>query len=65
MLDGLILSVHSDETPQEDQDTFDKYMSQHAQVQGIFLASMSCELQSQHEDMEPQDIIIHLRELYG
>ena len=26
---------------------------------------MSFELQSQHEDMEPQDIIMHLREPYG
>ena len=40
-------------------------MSQQAQVQGILLTSMSCELQSRHEDMEPQDIIMHLRELYG
>ena len=40
-------------------------MSQQAQVQGILLASMSSELQSQHKDMEPQDIIMHLRELYS
>ena len=26
---------------------------------------MSYELQSQHEDMEPRDIIMHLKELYG
>ena len=26
---------------------------------------MSSELQRQHEDMKPQDIIMHLRELYG
>ena len=40
-------------------------MSQQAQVQGILLASMSSELQSQHKDMNPKDIIMHLRELYG
>ena len=40
-------------------------MSQEAQVQGVLLASMSSELQCQHEDMKPKDIIMHLRELYG
>ena len=65
ILDGTIPSVPLDEAPQEEQDAFDKYMSQQAQVQGILLAFMSCELQSQHKDMEPQDIIMHLRELYG
>ena len=53
------------QTPQKERDAFNIYMSQRARVQGILLASMSCELQSQHEDMEPQDIIMHLRELYG
>ena len=46
ILDGLILSVPSDESPQEERDAFDKYMSQQAQIQGILLASMSFELQS-------------------
>ena len=65
ILDDSIPSVPSDEAPQEERDAFDKYMSQQAQVQGILLAFMSCELQSQHKDMESQDIIMHLRELYG
>ena len=65
ILDGPIPSVPSDNASQKERDAFNKYMSQRAQVQGILLASMSCELQSQHEDMEPQDIIMHLRELYG
>ena len=65
ILDGPIPNLPSDEAPQKEHDAFDKYMSQQAQVQGILLASMSSELQSQHEDMEPQDIIMHLRELYG
>ena len=65
ILDGPIPSVPSDEAPQEERDACDKYMRQQAQVQGILLASMSCELQSQHKDMESQDIIMHLRELYG
>ena len=65
ILDGPIPSVPSDEAPQEEQDAFKKYMRQQAQVQGILLAFMSSKLQSQHEDMEPQDIIMHLRELYG
>ena len=29
------------------------------------LASMSNELQRQHEDMEPQSILLNLKELYG
>ena len=53
ILDGPIPSVPSDEAPQEERDAFNKYMSQQPQVQGILLASMSSELQSQHEDMEP------------
>ena len=53
ILDGPILSVPSDEAPQEERDAFDKYISRQAQVQGILFASMSSKLQSQHEDMEP------------
>ena len=56
--DGPIPSVPSEIAPQEERDAFDKDMRQQAQVQGILLASMSSELQSQHEDMEPQDIIM-------
>ena len=44
ILDGPIPSVLSNKAPQEERDAFDKYMSQQAQVQGILLASMSCEL---------------------
>ena len=51
--------------PQEQIDDFNKYMSQEAQVQGILLASMSSQLQSQHKGMNPKDIFMHLRELYG
>ena len=53
ILDGLVPSVPSDKAPQKERDAFDKDISQQAQVQGILLASMSCELQSQHEDVEP------------
>ena len=40
-------------------------MGQKTQVQGILLAFMSYKLQSQHKDIEPKDIIMYLRELYG
>ena len=65
ILDGPIPNTPSDNAPQEEHNAFNKYMSQQAQVQGILLASISSELQSQHEDMNPKDIIMHLRELYG
>ena len=53
ILDGLIPNTPSDNAPQEEHNAFNKYMSQQAQVQGILLASMSSELQSQYEDMKP------------
>ena len=65
VLDDPIPNAPSINAPQEQHDTFNKYMSQQAQVQGILLASMSSELQCQHEDMKSKDIIMHLRELYG
>ena len=65
ILHGPIPSVPLDQAIQEVHDAFDKYMCVRAMKQGILLASMSSKLQSQHEDMEPQDIIMHLRELYG
>ena len=44
ILDCPIPRVPLDQAPQEEQDAFDKYMSQQAQIQGILLASMSSKL---------------------
>ena len=65
VLDGPIPNTPSANAPQEEHNAFNKFMSQQAQIQNILLATMSSELQSQHEDMNPKDIIMHLRELYG
>ena len=65
VLDDPIPKAPSIDAPRELHNAYNKYMSQQAQVQGILLASMGSESQCQYEDMNPKDIIMHLRELYG
>ena len=51
VLDDPIPNEPPINAPQEQLDSFNKYMSQEAQVQGVLLASMSSELQCQDENM--------------
>ena len=45
--------------------TFKKWQDDASVVQCIMLASMSNELQRQHEKMDAHSILLHLQELYG
>ncbi|XP_045795669.1 uncharacterized protein LOC123890163 [Trifolium pratense] len=45
--------------------TYEKYLEQSLTAKCIILASMSSNLQRQHEDMNPPEIIEHLKKMYG
>jgi len=45
--------------------TYQKYMEQTLSAKCIILASSYLELQRQHEDMDPHEIINHLKKMYG
>ena len=44
---------------------YEKYLEDCLNAKCIILASMSLELQRQHEDMDPPAIIEHLKKMYG
>ncbi|CAL0304846.1 unnamed protein product [Lupinus luteus] len=44
---------------------YKKYLEDFMSTKCLILASMSSELQRQHEDMDPTDIIAHLKKMYG
>nr|KYP48511.1 Retrovirus-related Pol polyprotein from transposon TNT 1-94 [Cajanus cajan] len=44
---------------------YKKYLEDYMSTKCLLLASMSSELQRQHEDMDPVDIINHLKKMYG
>ncbi|XP_019455150.1 PREDICTED: uncharacterized protein LOC109356281 [Lupinus angustifolius] len=45
--------------------SYKKYLEDLMSTKCLMLASMSSELQRQHEDMDPTDIIAHLKKMYG
>lgn len=45
--------------------TYEKYLGDCLTTKCIILASMSSELQMQHQDMDPFAIIEHLKKMYG
>ncbi|XP_019442227.1 PREDICTED: uncharacterized protein LOC109346942 [Lupinus angustifolius] len=45
--------------------SYKKYLHDLMSTKCLMLASMSSELQRQHEDMDPTDIIAHLKKMYG
>ncbi|KAH1213618.1 hypothetical protein GmHk_14G041545 [Glycine max] len=44
---------------------FQKYLDECLTAKCIILASMSSELQRQHQDMDPYEIVEHLKKMYG
>ncbi|XP_074321503.1 uncharacterized protein LOC141658407 [Silene latifolia] len=46
-------------------DTYAKYLEQSTTAKCIILASMTADLQRQHNDMNPPQIIEHLKKMYG
>ncbi|XP_019435204.1 PREDICTED: uncharacterized protein LOC109341708 [Lupinus angustifolius] len=44
---------------------YKKYLEDLMSTKCLILSSMSSELQRQHEDMDPTDIIAHLKKMYG
>ncbi|XP_028236713.1 uncharacterized protein LOC114416029 [Glycine soja] len=44
---------------------FQKYLDECLTAKCIILASMSSELQRQHQDMDPYEIVAHLKKMYG
>jgi hypothetical protein len=54
-----------DPTDNEATKTYEKYLEQSLIAKCIILAFMSSNLQRQHEDMNPAEIIEHLKKMYG
>ena len=52
------------DAPDNNQSAYQKHIADSEMASCIMLASMSIELQMQHETMEAYDIIIHLKELF-
>ena len=55
----------ADDTTEEEIAAYDKWQDDSIMVQWIMLASMRNEWQMQHEQMDPQSVLLHLKELYG
>ena len=64
VLDALLLESPSVDASVEDQITYQKHLDDSMISACIMLASMSPELQKQHEDMTAYDIVAHLKELF-
>ena len=65
ILDSLDPEVIEEDAFEEENATHNMWLNDSMTVRCIMLASMSNELQRQHEGMEPQSILLNLKELYG
>ena len=65
ILDTPSLNPLGDDATEEDMPTYKMWQNDSTTVGCIMLASMSNELQRQHDGMEPQSILLNLKELYG
>nr|XP_009593739.1 uncharacterized protein LOC104090372 [Nicotiana tomentosiformis] len=64
-----IIDKSAKEVPDEDDDNatkiYQKYLEECLTTKCIILASMSSELQRKHQDMDPTEIIEHLKKMFG
>jgi len=65
IIDKPAVTAPVDPTNVEATKTYEKYLEQCLTTKCIMLASMSSNLQRQHEDMNPSEIIEHLKKMYG
>ncbi|WJZ98697.1 hypothetical protein VitviT2T_017207 [Vitis vinifera] len=65
IIDKPAITAPADTNDAEATKTYQKYLEECLSAKCIMLASMSPELQRQHEDMEPPAIIEHLKKMYG
>ena len=65
ILDSPDPEVIGEDTSEEKRVAHKMWLNDSITVRCIMLASMSNELQRQHEGMEPQSILLNLKELYG
>ena len=64
ILDTPSLNPLGDDATQEDMATYKMWQNDSLTVKCIILASMTNELQRQHESMDTQSIMLNLKELY-
>lgn len=65
IIDKPAKTAPADPNDVETTKTYLKYLDEYLSAKCIMLASVSLELQRQHENMEPPAIIEHLRKMYG
>ena len=65
ILDTPSLDALGEDATKEDKATYKMWQNDSTSVKCIILASMTNELQSQHESMDTQSILINLKDLYG
>jgi hypothetical protein len=65
VLDSPKLASPAENATEEEKATYQKWQDDSTLVQCIMLASMSNELQRQHEKMDAKAILVHLKDLYG
>ena len=65
ILDNPSLIPLGDDATQEDRATYKMWQNDSLSVKYIILASMTNELQRQHESMDTHSILLNLKELYG
>ena len=65
ILDTPGLNPLGDDATEEDMATYKMWQNDSLTVKCIMLASMTNELQRQHESMDTQSILINLKDLYG
>ena len=65
ILDTLTLEPLGEDASQEDKTIYMMWQNDSLTIKCIILASMTNELQRQHESMDTQSILINLKDLYG
>ena len=65
IFDSLDPVLIREDTSEEKRVTHNMWLNDSMTIRCIMLASMSNELQRQYEGMEPQSILLNLKELYG
>ena len=65
ILDSSDPELIGEDASEEEKVMLNMWLNDSMTVRCIMLASMSNELQRQHEGMEPQSILLNLKELYG
>ena len=64
ILDSSDPELIEEDASEEEKATHNMWLNDSMTIRCIMLASMSNELQRQHEGMEPQSILLNLKELY-